>query len=181
MVHISMGVTDYRQWDYVSYIFIDILVTALYLLRSKTVAFSKSLSEHGVALVSTFYIYAFDYDVGLKSEFSIYGNLLLLIGTYLSIMSLLSLGKSFGILPVLRHVKTQKMYKHIRHPLYASYILMDLGIVIGYFSFYNLLIFVLGIVLFLARIRYEEKVLRQNEEYQRYAIRTPYRLFPKIY
>ena len=74
-------------------------------------------------------------------------------------------------------------YRMIRHPAYAAYIIMSLGIAIGYSSLIGLLsVPLLLIPGLIYRIIVEEKILAAEfgEQYNHYAERTS-RLFPGIW
>ena len=73
------------------------------------------------------------------------------------------------------------MYGIVRHPIYASYVIMDAGIVLGYTSWRNVALFALGLALIAVRVHYEELVLRQDEAYVAYTRRVRYRILPFVY
>ncbi|HUW32401.1 MAG TPA: methyltransferase, partial [Planctomycetota bacterium] len=53
------------------------------------------------------------------------------------LFSLWALGRSFGLIPANRGVKTGGMYHYVRHPLYAGELLFYLGFLVGNFSVFN--------------------------------------------
>ena len=55
-------------------------------------------------------------------------------GIVISFAGLLSLNKSFGLLASNRGIRTTGMYRYIRHPLYAGYILTNVSFMIQHFS-----------------------------------------------
>ncbi len=97
------------------------------------------------------------------------------------IAALLSLGRSFGIVPAIREIKTSGLYRMIRHPMYLSDILFKTPLILQYFSAYNLLVYGLSILLYIQRAKYEESLLSQDPEYQQYRQRVKYRFIPFIY
>ena len=80
-----------------------------------------------------------------------------------------------------RGLQTNHMYRFVRHPIYASYIVMDLGLLLSYSSLWNLLVLGIGIALFLWRIGFEEHLLAGNADYRMYRTTTPFRLIPGVY
>lgn len=97
-----------------------------------------------------------------------------------SVGAFLSLGRSWGIIPANRGVKTGGLYRFVRHPIYASYIVFDAAYVVWVFSWRNLAVAAtIGLILF-ARARYEEELLLRDPEYAAYAQRTRYMLIPGV-
>jgi protein-S-isoprenylcysteine O-methyltransferase Ste14 len=97
-----------------------------------------------------------------------------------SVGGFLSLGRSWGIIPANRGVKTRGLYRFVRHPIYASYIIFDLAYVVCVFTWRNLAVaLTIGLILY-ARARYEEELLRHDPEYAAYAQRTRYMLIPGV-
>ncbi len=109
------------------------------------------------------------------------GNVLITIGGLLTIGAYLSLNKSFGLTPALREVKTNGLYKIVRHPIYASYFVMYTGYVLLSFTLFNIILVLTFFVCLLMRIHYEELLLKQSPEYQAYMDRVRYRIIPKVY
>jgi hypothetical protein len=103
------------------------------------------------------------------------------VGTICAIFSLTCLGRSFGLLAGNRGVKTQGAYQIVRHPAYASYMLVQLGYVLENPSLWNIGIFAVVIVGQLTRIHQEEETLSRDPRYVRYARQVRNRLVPGIY
>ena len=91
------------------------------------------------------------------------------------------LGKGFGIIAALREVKTKGPYQIVRHPLYASEILLMLPIVMQNQSWLNMLLFAVIVSCQIARIYEEERVLSLDDSYVQYKQLVPYRLIPGIF
>lgn len=106
---------------------------------------------------------------------------LVLIGTVLQIVGLLSLNRSFAIVAAKREIKTSGMYRLVRHPIYASYFLVFAGYVLQNTSVKNLLIYVLLLVLLFIRIVREERHLALDPAYREYMQAVRYRLFPFVF
>jgi protein-S-isoprenylcysteine O-methyltransferase Ste14 len=102
------------------------------------------------------------------------------IALAVSLGAFLSLGRSWGIIPANRGVKTGGLYRLVRHPIYASYILFDLAYVWWAFSWRNLAVAATIALILYARARYEEEVLLHDPEYAAYARRTRYMLVPGL-
>ncbi|MNY77344.1 hypothetical protein D3C86_2172130 [compost metagenome] len=69
----------------------------------------------------------------------------------------------------------------MRHPLYASYLLMYVGYVLVNTSLANLLLVLLGVALLMARIVREERFLARDLQYLGYMDQVKYRLIPLLF
>ncbi len=94
--------------------------------------------------------------------------------------SLLSLRRSFGIVPANRGVQTDGLYSHVRHPLYASELLWMLGFVVANPSVPNAGIWIVSCALQFSRAVAEERFLLADAAYRQYLSRVPYRLIPRL-
>jgi protein-S-isoprenylcysteine O-methyltransferase Ste14 len=113
------------------------------------------------------------------------GLTLVILGTVLFIWARRTLGKNYS-----GHVsvKTEQTlvqtgpYRWIRHPAYSGYLLMALGITIGYSSLAGLVVFFFVLLPgMFYRIQIEEKLLEAfGDEYKSYQQRTG-RFFPRIW
>ncbi len=107
--------------------------------------------------------------------------ILQLIGVMISTFGILSLNKSFGIVPALRQVKTKGMYRFVRHPIYFGYMISFFCIVFQNFSFVNLAILLVLIGCDVMRILAEERVLVEDSEYVAYKQKVRWRLIPFVW
>ena len=153
---------------------------ALFFIRHPPLVFSSSPMAYGFALASVNYYLLYDFTIVYVS-LAAAGEILIVLGGAMALVSTLSLGKCFGILPVYRGIRTTAAYRLVRHPIYASYILLDMGIIIAYPSWKNGLIFCMAIFLFILRIHYEEKVLEQAFEYRAYQKKVKFKLIPLLF
>lgn len=106
---------------------------------------------------------------------------LVLVGTGLQIIGLLSLNRSFAIVAAKREIKTSGMYRFVRHPIYASYFLVFAGYVLQNTSIANLLVYALLLVLLYIRILREERHLALDPAYREYMQAVRYRLIPFVF
>jgi protein-S-isoprenylcysteine O-methyltransferase Ste14 len=102
-------------------------------------------------------------------------------GAALSVAGVLSLNRSVGLLPANRGVRATGAYRVVRHPLYASYLVTQLGYLASNLSASNAAVVAVGFAAQLARIRSEERLLRADPAYVDYATRTRWRLVPFVY
>lgn len=102
-------------------------------------------------------------------------------GAALQITAKLFLRRSFGIVAANRGVKAAGPYHIIRHPIYAGYILTELGFLLGNLTARNLVVYSVGWACQIGRIFAEERLLLRDEAYRTMVERVPYRLIPKIF
>jgi protein-S-isoprenylcysteine O-methyltransferase Ste14 len=98
-----------------------------------------------------------------------------------AIACVLRLGRSFGIVAANRGVCAHGPYRFLRHPMYAFYLLGQVGYLLGALSLFNVGILVVAVGGQLVRIAAEERVLRGDETYRAYCEQVSYRLIPGLY
>lgn len=107
--------------------------------------------------------------------------LLMLSGMVFQIVAKFTLRRSFGVVAANRGVKRGGPYRIVRHPMYAGYIVTQIGFLIANPSLYNAAILLLAWTLQIARIHAEERVLVEDPAYQAMMAQTRYRLLPGVY
>ncbi|HNW58184.1 MAG TPA: DUF192 domain-containing protein [bacterium] len=108
-------------------------------------------------------------------------SLLLQLAAILAILlALASLGKSFGIVPANRRIKTGGAYRFVRHPLYAAELLFLAAFLLGNPGRGNLVKGALIVAGQIYRALAEERLLTGDPEYQRYLARVRCRFIPYI-
>ncbi len=108
------------------------------------------------------------------------GNWLQVVGLCFVAASLLSLRRSFGIVPAHRGIRTQGLYNFVRHPLYASEMFAVFGFVVANPSVWNISLWLGDCVLQFARARAEEHLLGADPVYSQYRDRVRYRFIPMV-
>jgi len=109
------------------------------------------------------------------------GLVLVTLAAGLSLVSLLTMGRRFGVRPALRGLVTSGPYRLVRHPMYLSYILADIGYNLQEWNFVTLLLVLVGWMSLVYRIHAEERLLSQHAEWSAYEVLARYRLFPGIW
>jgi protein-S-isoprenylcysteine O-methyltransferase Ste14 len=108
------------------------------------------------------------------------GNVLQLAGLMAVVASMLSLRRSFGIVPANRGIRTQGLYNIVRHPLYTSELAWMLGFAIANPSAWNVGLWLLDCGLQFTRACAEERFLSGDPAYSQYQARVKYRLIPRV-
>ena len=108
-------------------------------------------------------------------------EILQLVGVVIALVSLGTLGRSFGLVAANRGVKTFGPYKFVRHPAYLGYLLAYLGYVAENPSPANIGLLCLSTAFQLVRISEEEKLLSSDSDYRQYRASVCYRLIPRLY
>ena len=109
------------------------------------------------------------------------GAALILSGLFGQVWSKLTLGRSFGIVPANRGLRLSGPYGWVRHPIYLSYLLGWMGILLMIPTFWNASVYALCLAGQIFRMEAEERVLGRDPDYAAYAAKVRYRLIPSIY
>lgn len=104
-----------------------------------------------------------------------------ILGIVIVIWGAISLNKSFGLVAVNRGIKTGGIYKYIRHPLYAGYLVQFTGYWFQNMTMPNTMVLILWMNFEVLRLFAEEKVLSQDPVYAEYMKKTRWRLIPFVF
>jgi protein-S-isoprenylcysteine O-methyltransferase Ste14/uncharacterized membrane protein (UPF0127 family) len=96
------------------------------------------------------------------------------------LVSLFSLGRSFGIIPANRQVQVHGAYRLVRHPLYASELLFYAGFLLGNPSAPNIILAGFILIGQIYRSLAEETLLMKDPAYKAYAQVVRSRFIPYI-
>jgi protein-S-isoprenylcysteine O-methyltransferase Ste14 len=109
------------------------------------------------------------------------GLVLVVLAACLSLASLLSLGRWFGVFPALRDLQTRGPYRLVRHPMYLAYVLADIGYNLQEWNFGTVLLVVTGWASLLYRIHAEERILSHDARWSNYVALVRHRLLPGLW
>jgi protein-S-isoprenylcysteine O-methyltransferase Ste14 len=102
------------------------------------------------------------------------GDALALVSCAWILVSVLALGRCFGVLPEVRGLVTRGPYRLVRHPVYLGELGACAGLVLGSPTAVNLVAAAVMLAGQLVRMRLEERALtREFPQYAAYAARTP--------
>jgi protein-S-isoprenylcysteine O-methyltransferase Ste14 len=105
----------------------------------------------------------------------------MVIGTLGAVIVIFHLGKSFSVVPQARRLVRMGPYSVVRHPMYLAEEVALLGCLLRFFSPQTLALFLAHCALQIARILFEEKLLRRAfPDYREYA-RSTSRLIPYVW
>ena len=108
-------------------------------------------------------------------------EVLMTLGLIVMVIGLMSLGRSFGIMPRARGLVQTGLYRWVRHPIYLGEFLVFAGIMILAVSPLTLAIYGMFVALQVYRLLMEERTLgAAYPAYVEYCTRTA-RLLPRVY
>jgi protein-S-isoprenylcysteine O-methyltransferase Ste14 len=110
-----------------------------------------------------------------------WGLVLQFCGVAICLLSFLALGRSFGFAAADRGLVWRGPYRIVRHPVYASYVLLQAGYLLQSLSLRNLAVVLLATACNVGRIRAEEFVLATNVAHARYRDRVRWKMLPGLW
>jgi protein-S-isoprenylcysteine O-methyltransferase Ste14 len=169
------------DWIYVSQ---HLIVLAIAMTRAPPAAQDRSLAT-GIAVIVS-YAYPYAQIIYLRSApgelaWPEGGFVLVTLAAFLSAASLITLGSRFGVRPALRSLTSKGPYALVRHPMYLSYLLADIGYNLQEWNAGTALMVVTGWAALIYRIYAEERILSLDAGWQTYSGRVRYRLLPGIW
>jgi protein-S-isoprenylcysteine O-methyltransferase Ste14 len=106
---------------------------------------------------------------------------LMLSGLLFQVIAKLTLRFSFGMAPANRGLKVTGAYRIVRHPIYAAYLIGQLGFFLLNPTLWNAAVYGVGLGLQIFRIAAEERVLAHDQAFASFRAATPFRLIPGLY
>jgi protein-S-isoprenylcysteine O-methyltransferase Ste14 len=97
------------------------------------------------------------------------------------VVALFALGRSFGFVAADRGLVTRGPYAVVRHPVYASYLLVQSGYLLQSISLRNVLVMVLASGCNVGRALMEERLLARSQAYGAYRGRVRWMLVPGLW
>ena len=173
----------FRMVDWI-YVLQHLLVLGIALTRRAPETKDHSLPSVAAVVLSYAYPYAqvaYLRWVPGEPAWPLGGLVLVTFAASLSLASLLTLGRRFGVFPALRGLATKGPYRLVRHPMYLAYVLADIGYNLLEWNSGTALLVVTGWASILYRILAEERVLSHDPGWSDYIASVRYRLFPGLW
>ena len=156
-------------------------VVVAYLIRRPATMVSRRSGDWFLAFVGTFggvllrptgAHFRWGVDIGLGVQ---------LVGLAICVASFLALGRSFGFAAADRGLVSRGPYALVRHPIYASYFVLELGYLLQSLSVRNALVMAMVTSCNLGRARVEDRLLATNAHHGAYRNRVRWRLLPGVW
>jgi protein-S-isoprenylcysteine O-methyltransferase Ste14 len=166
------------------YVVQHLLVLGVALTRRPPAAQDHSLASNAAVVIAYAYPYAqvaYLRWVPGDSAWPGGGLILVTLAAFLSLASLLTLGRWFGVRPALRGLATRGPYRFVRHPMYLAYLLADIGYNLEEWNFGTVLLVIVGWASLLYRMHAEERMLSQHAGWPAYVALARHRLFPGVW
>src|SRR5438067_7612984 len=166
------------------YVLQHLVVLGIALTRPKPKVRDYSIASSTAVIIAYAYPYAqvicLRWSAGYEASPGA-GLALVIFAAGLSLVTLLTLGRLFGVRPAVRGLATSGPYRFVRHPMYLSYILADIGYNLQEWNFVTLLLILVGWAALVYRIYAEERLLSQHSGWRGYAASVRSRLLPGLW
>jgi protein-S-isoprenylcysteine O-methyltransferase Ste14 len=103
------------------------------------------------------------------------------MGLLLIIAGKVALGRSFGLMPANRGIVCRGVYRVMRHPIYAGYLITHAAFLVAHPIGWNLLVLVASDTALLVRAIYEERTLARDPAYASYMTNVRWRVVPGVF
>lgn len=160
---------------------LGVWAAVLFLVRRPPQLVSRRMPDWLVAFAGTFGASLLRPGGGNPGWIDPLGLTLQGLGIALGICGYMALGRSLGLVPAHRGLVTSGIYRVVRHPLYASYVIAELGYLVQSPRLWNLGVLLVVWACQAARIISEERLLASDRQYRLYSERTRWRLLPGVW
>jgi protein-S-isoprenylcysteine O-methyltransferase Ste14 len=174
--------TERLDFVEISFILQNLVMAAFVLIRSDHRVIDGSIRNQAVAVIAFFSGIAFMGQTPTGNPLLVHiSQGIILAANILGMVTLFNLGKSFGILIAYRNVKTGGLYRFVRHPMYATDILLRIGFIVSHCNPFTVALFMLSTGCYVWRAILEERFLALQPEYLAYMRKVRYRFIPCIF
>lgn len=172
-------------WSYVepSFIVQSVLLAIIILIRKPFRFFDTSWFDQMIALIAFFSggLLFRDQPVTGGIVALRLSQVMVMGANVLGVLTVLNLGRSFGILIAFRELKSNGLYRIIRHPMYFTDILLRVGFVISHANLLSIIVLLVSGSCYVYRAILEERFLSQQPEYREYMQQVKYRFIPGVF
>ena len=160
----------------------NLVLGFLFLIRSKHTLFNENVFDQSVAALAFLSGAAFMGQPETASGSALMlARAVIVASNVLGLVTLLNLGRSFGVFMAFREIRTTGLYAIVRHPMYLTDILLRVGYLISHFTTFVVVIFILSSACYVYRAVLEERFLLNRPEYVEYLQKVKYRFIPYVY
>jgi protein-S-isoprenylcysteine O-methyltransferase Ste14 len=172
-----LGFQRSGDWTFLLFCASETLIAVLFLIQSEAATVSTDPVDWLLAICATFSPFFF-----APASWGILpaAKIAIVIGVIIQIAGLITLNRSFGIVPAKREIKTSGLYRIARHPLYASYLVSNTGYVLTNTTARNFILYIAIMALLFFRLLREERHLAMDARYREYMEQVRYRVIPFI-
>jgi protein-S-isoprenylcysteine O-methyltransferase Ste14 len=204
LLFVPAGTVNYWQaWVFIAAFTIATMVPSVYLARTDPAALQRRMRAGPLAeargvqkfiIIGAFagflgmaVLSAFDHRVGwspVPAWMCLLGDAMVVTGLGLSQLVVVQNSYAGATVTVEAGQKlaTHGLYKLVRHPMYATALIMMVGMPLALGSYWGLLFLIPGLAILVFRILDEEKMLTQElAGYSEYTQRVRYRLVPYVW
>jgi protein-S-isoprenylcysteine O-methyltransferase Ste14 len=155
----------------------ELLVVLLTVARRPAVVIDRAMSTRLVAAISMIGIY-FIRPVGTPLAPDLATATVSGAGLLAIIAAKLTLGRSFGLMPANRGIVRRGIYRVVRHPIYAGYLVTHAAFLIAHPTMWNCALIFTSDAALLVRAVFEERTLARDAEYADYMQQVRWRVLP---
>jgi protein-S-isoprenylcysteine O-methyltransferase Ste14 len=156
------------------------LLVVLFLTRRRSFATSTRPIDWAIGIVAAF-LPMLMRPIDPPGSLDWLGRPVQIAGLTLAVIGMSFLGRSIGVVPANRGVKTSGLYRLVRHPMYAAYVASYFGYIASYPSPRNALIGAATVVALYVRAILEERFLARDPAYRRYLKEVRWRFIPYVH
>jgi protein-S-isoprenylcysteine O-methyltransferase Ste14 len=155
----------------------ELLVVLLTVVRRPALVVDRAIGTRVVAALSMVGIY-FIRPVGKPLAPDLATAIVSGAGLLVIIAAKLTLGRSFGLMPANRGVVSRGIYRVVRHPIYAGYLVTHAAFLVAHPTLWNATLLVTSDSALLVRAIYEERTLACDASYASYMQDVRWRVLP---
>jgi len=178
--HVTRLADPAQRGRIIPLLLLETIIVVLFIIRRPVRMQSKRPFDWLFGLAGC-YVPMFLRPNGPSGSFALLGEIMGIVGVSIAAVAVLFLGRSFGIVPANRGVKTGGTYGVVRHPMYAGYLLTYVGYVLSYPTMANACLAIATLAIQVTRALIEEQILAHDPLYREYLRRTPWRFIPYVY
>jgi protein-S-isoprenylcysteine O-methyltransferase Ste14 len=158
----------------------ELLVVVLTVLRRRAVVVDRTWAARLVASASIVFVPLIK-PAGTALAPDVVTACMSGAGLSIIIAGKLALGRSFGLMPANRGVVSSGIYRFVRHPIYAGYLVTHAAFLVAHPTLYNVVLLAASDVSLLVRAAYEERTLALDPAYRSYMHRVHWRVAPGVF